>query len=141
MQGCKGIEKVSKPQVFNDLPNNCIDICTSEVFVKNDDTNHQDVSQILKNIRIKNLQSVVIGHLNVNSYANKFDAIKVIIERNIDIVIFSETKLDASYPTSQFLIDGFSKPYRLDRNASGGGILIYVKEGIPSRDFVSFLMA
>ena len=77
MQGCKGIDKVSKPQVFSDLPNNCIDICTSEVFVKNDDINHQDVSQILKNIRIKNLHSVVIGHLNVNSYDKNLMLLKL----------------------------------------------------------------
>ena len=132
MQGCKGIDKVSKPQVFSDLPNNCIDLCTSEVFVKNDDINHQDVSQILKNIRIKNLHSVVIGHLNVNSYANKFDAIKVIIEGNIDIVIFSETKLDASYPTSQFLIDGFRSLIGLIEMRVVGVFSYTSKKGYPT---------
>ena len=31
-----------------------------------------------------------------------------------------------------FLIDGFSQPYRIDRNSSGGGIMLYVKDDIPS---------
>ena len=35
------------------------------------------------------------------------------------------------YPTAQFVIDGFKKPFRLDRNSNGGGILIYVRSDIP----------
>ena len=34
----------------------------------------------------------------------------------------SETKIDDTFPESQFLIEGFSTPYRLDRTAKGGGI-------------------
>ena len=30
------------------------------------------------------------------------------------------------------IINGFSSPYRLDKNAHGGGILLYVREDIPS---------
>ena len=40
----------------------------------------------------------------------------------------SETKLDDSFPTAQILLDGFSKPYRLERCSNGGGILLYVKD-------------
>ena len=32
---------------------------------------------------------------------------------------------------TQFHIDGFRKPYRLDRNKFGGGLIIYVREDIP----------
>ena len=44
--------------------------------------------------------------------------------------MISETKIDESFPISQFLIDGFSSPYRLDRNSNGGGILVYFKNNI-----------
>ena len=44
--------------------------------------------------------------------------------------MISETKIDESFPTSQFLIDGFSSPYRLDRNSNGGGILVYFKNNV-----------
>ena len=50
-----------------------------------------------------------------------------------DILLISETKLDISFPVNQFLIDGFSPPYRLHRNADGGGIMLYVREDIPSK--------
>ena len=35
-------------------------------------------------------------------------------------------------PESEFSIDGYRTPYRLDRNANGGGILLYIREDIPS---------
>ena len=42
---------------------------------------------------------------------------------NVDILMVSETKIDDTFPESQFLIEGFSKLFRLDRTAKGGGIL------------------
>ena len=47
--------------------------------------------------------------------------------------LISETKIDDSFPTEQFLIPTFSEPHRLDRNENGGGLLLYVKEDIPSK--------
>ena len=34
---------------------------------------------------------------------------------------------------SQFHIEGFKPPIRLDRNAYGGGIIVYIRENIPSK--------
>ena len=34
---------------------------------------------------------------------------------------------------SQFFIKGFSAPYRQDRNRTGGGLLLFVREDVPSR--------
>ena len=45
----------------------------------------------------------------------------------------SETKIDMSFPTSQFVIQGFAAPFRLDRTNTGGGILVYVRDDIPSK--------
>ena len=47
--------------------------------------------------------------------------------------MLSETKLDESFPTSQFFKNGFSRPHPLDRNSNGGGILLYVRKYIPSK--------
>ena len=47
--------------------------------------------------------------------------------------MISETKLDPSFPNGQFHIHGFSEPYRFDRNGNGGGILLYIREDIPSK--------
>ena len=52
---------------------------------------------------------------------------------NIDIFMVSETKIDMSFPTSQFVIQGFAAPFRLDRTNTGGWILVYIRDGIPSK--------
>ena len=51
----------------------------------------------------------------------------------MDILLISETKLDGSFLSAQFLLDGFSKPYRLHRCSNGGGILLYIRDDITSR--------
>ena len=53
--------------------------------------------------------------------------------RSVDILVITETKLDDTFPLGQFYVDGFTMPYRLDRNRNGGGVIIYVREDIPSK--------
>ena len=58
---------------------------------------------------------------------------KVMIGNYLDIIVIQETKLDHSFSTEQFIINGYKKPYRLDRNRNGGGVIIYIREDIPSK--------
>ena len=44
----------------------------------------------------------------------------------------SKTKLDESFPIDQVIIEGFGAPYRVDRNVDGWGIMLFVKEDVPS---------
>ena len=79
---------------------------------------------------------MIIAHLNINPLRNKFKFLISLIKDNIDVLMISETKLDESFPTNQFMINGFSAPFRLDRNDKGGGIILfilYIREDIPSR--------
>ena len=52
------------------------------------------------------------------------------LHNNLDILLISETKIDSSFPTAQFQIEGYTT-YSLDRNANGGGM-----EDIPSKVFL-----
>ena len=45
----------------------------------------------------------------------------------------SKTKLDNTFPTSQFLIQGYSIHFRKNRTSKGAGILLYVREDIPCK--------
>ena len=87
----------------------------------------------LYSIRTSNLNKLVAAHLNINSLRLKFDSLAQKITGNVDILMISETKLDNSFPEGQFLIEGYSKPYRIDRNCHGGGIMLYVRADIPSK--------
>ena len=53
---------------------------------------------------------LVIGHLNINSLHNKAESLKLIVKN--------------------------SAPYRMDRNTNGGGIALYVRVDIPSRQIL-----
>ena len=77
-------------------------------------------------MRKNNSKKIIIAHLNINSIRNKFDFLADIVKDNIDVLMISESKLDDSFPDSQFLIEGFGKPFRLDRNRNGGGIMLFI---------------
>ena len=53
-----------------------------------------------------------------------------LIGGKVDIILISETKIDGIFPTSQFLMSGFSNVYLLDWNDKGGGIIISVKDNL-----------
>ena len=89
----------------------------------------------LNDLRKQNGKKVLIGQLNLNSIRNKIDDLSAIVSENLDIFLVSETKLNDNFTTDQFEIGGFDEPYRLDRtkNDGGGGLLLYVRSGIPSK--------
>ena len=76
---------------------------------------------------------LILSHVDINSIRNKFDALTYRIANNIDIILISETKIDETFPTAQIFIKGFSAPYRQERNRTGGGLLLFVREDVPSR--------
>ena len=47
--------------------------------------------------------------------------------------MLSETKIHDTFPLAQFCVESYSTPYRLDRTCKGGGLLLYVKDDIPSK--------
>ena len=73
---------------------------------------------------------MIIGNLNINAIRNKFEQLK---ETVLEILVVTETKLDETFLESLFLMDGFSKPYRLDRNKNGGGVMIFIHDTISSK--------
>ena len=87
---------------------------------------------LLKNLRLNHPKNILIGHLNINSIRNKFDSLIKMVTEEIDILMITETKLDDSFPASQFFKQGFCTPFRLDRNKNGGGILLYIRSNITS---------
>ena len=58
-----------------------------------------DVRQVLKNLRIKNVNRVIIATLNINSISTKFEFLKELIGDYLDILIIQETKLDSTFST------------------------------------------
>ena len=102
--------------------------------MSNDPTvSHSDVKKALKDIRISNMNKPIFGHLNINSLRNKFDLFSEQVKGSIYIIMVSATKLDDSFPEAQFLIEGLYSSFRFDRNINGGGIILCVREDIPTK--------
>ena len=87
----------------------------------------------LQTLRVNNPLRIIVGQLNINSIRNKFDALCSIFKQKIDILLVSETKIDDTFPLAQFCVEGYSTPYRLCRTCKGGGLLLYVRDDIPSK--------
>ena len=49
-----------------------------------------------------NPKNTVIGHLNVNSLRNKFEAVEELVQNKV------ETKIDETFANQQFMINGIS---------------------------------
>ena len=90
-------------------------------------------SDFLHIFTVKNVNRVIIGNFNINSISNKFGQLKLFAQGKVVILIVTETKLDSTFPTSKFVIDGYSELYRFGGNRNGGGVLIYIREDIRSK--------
>ena len=79
------------------------------------------------------MNRLIIANLNKNSISNRFDQLKLFVQGKVDILVVTETELDSAFPTSQFMIDSYSEPYRFDRNRNGGGVPYLYFRNIPSK--------
>ena len=91
-----------------------------------------DGNRVLKSLRCNSLNKMVFAHLNIKSIRKKFELLPEQVRGNVDVLMVSETKVDDSFPIGNFLIRGFSPPHRLGRVSKGGGIMLYIREDIPS---------
>ena len=99
------------------------------------DQSEQNKICIIKELRNNNLshpKCVSLEYLNINSIRNKFSSIPHLIDNNLDIFAIAETKLDSSFPESQFILTGMRKPFRLDITSKKGELLVFVNNDINS---------
>ena len=72
---------------------------------------------VLTELRANNSERLIIAQININGIDHNFHSLVSIITNKVDIIMISETKVDDSYPISQFQIEGYSSPFRLDRDS------------------------
>ena len=80
----------------------------------------------LKARRITNINRLMI-HININTIRIIFEMLSNSIKGNLDILMISETKLDSTFRSNQFTIEGYEAPIRCDRNDRGRGIILYIR--------------
>ena len=115
-----------RPLACNDS-DNCLSNATQENYidpkenkpVNSSNTQEENSLDSLRKLRLRNVNKVIIGNININSLPAKFDQVKEVILKNVDILVITKTKLDDTFPLGQFYVDVFTMPYRLDRNCNG----------------------
>ena len=123
---------VNSPWLINGNDNDEVLNLTNSSIVSFSSVSH------LRNLRSKNAGNIIFSYLNINSIRNKFENLCELVAGNVDILCIAETKLDPSFPNSQFLIPGFHKPLRMDVSSRRGGLLVYIKSSLPSKMLTKF---
>ena len=67
----------------------------------------EGVKSSLYNLKLRNLNRLIFGQININSIRNKFEPLCSLISNNIDVLLISETKIDNAFPASQFCVPGY----------------------------------
>ena len=93
----------------------------------------------LKKAKAKHPKNLFFGHLHINSIRNKFESVQEIIQNTFDIFLFSETKIDSSFPSQQFSILEY-RIFRKDRNAFGRGLLFYINQDLNCKVLTNYPM-
>ena len=65
-----------------------------------------------------------LGHLNINFLRNTFESVNELIKDTFDPFLLRESKLDSSFPDSQFSIP-YYRIIRKDRNKNGSGVFYF----------------
>ena len=102
---------------------------------------NEDPSVVLSNLKNNNNDRLVIGHININALRNKFEILVSLVKDKLDIVLISESKIDDTFPKNQFLIEGYSTPFRSERNSHGGGLILYLREDTLARHLILSILA
>ena len=93
----------------------------------------------MENLCVQNPSNVIFSCFNITYVCSTFFELTNLVSELVEILIVAKTKLDTSFPTAQFSMLDFLKPFRLDVTAnSGGGLLIYVKRYLPDRELKAY---
>ena len=84
------------------------DILKSPLFFAPEEFNDAKIG--LKVMKENSPNKIIVGQLNISSLRNKFEALQYIINRNLDIILLSETKLDDSFPSARFMLKNYGIP-------------------------------
>ncbi|XP_075167477.1 uncharacterized protein LOC142239569 [Haematobia irritans] len=84
-------------------------------------------------VLVKQRVGLHVCHINAQSLKNKIDEFRWTFEHSqVDVICLSETWFNTSITNAFVSVKGY-KLYRADRKSHGGGVAIYVKDGINAK--------
>ena len=103
------------------LQGNAIQI--PKVLTQRANANIEKTKNSLKESLLKHPKKVCLSYINISSIRNKLEPLSEFVCTPVDFLAISETKLGSSFPTAQFILLGFTTPYRKVVTARSGGYL------------------
>ena len=130
--------------IFNVLNHECCSNVNCETDAEKDFNKLQNISEQKKDVLdtrielkqvlpfyIKNKDNLKFANININSLRYKFAPLAEILGQSmLDILSVQETKLDSSFPDSQFMVPGY-RLHRKDHQRNSGGLLMLIRDDIP----------
>ena len=101
-------------------------------------SNEADFTDTLRLNYSTYLKTIIVSHSNINSIRNKSENLKEVASNQVDVLVIANTKIDKSFPTAQFIIERFLKPLRVDISDKSGGLLVYLRSHLLSRQLTQF---
>ena len=92
------------------------------------------MTQVFKEMKRKHGKKTILAYLNINSYRYKScNVMELLNGRYWDMMCIAETKLDESFPDSQFHCNEYTMYRRDGPSSSSGGLIVYVSSSVSSR--------
>ena len=87
---------------------------------------------------LHNMYNFTTRNIIINSFSAKFDWVKNVLWKNIDILVIEKTKFDNTFPLGLLNAEELSMPFRFDRNRNGWGVM----KDLPNKilENISYLM-
>ena len=115
----------------NPGPNSTETEISTSSFLSDDIPKTSSYSEILKS-------GLSIMYLNIQSLRPKLTILEAEIQQ-YDIVVLTETWLNQSIQNTELILPNFQPPFRRDqKDRIGGGVAIYVHEGIHAKERTEF---
>ena len=127
-------QPISKPRVckssLSQVSSSHAKGTSNRSLLKNDLLLSVDIQNLIES-RKKNPNNVLICCLNINSLHYKVVDLRMLLSKFLPhYFALVETKLDESFPNSQFVIDQHEIRTRRDRNKNVGELIEYVRKGL-----------
>ena len=114
---------------FNTTLNSSVSSSIDSSMVSTD-LQADEISSFKTNVLSYYKFNLSIAHININSIWNKIDEVKLLLNEGLfDILAISETKLDSTYDCT-LLQHPCYRIMRKDRKKGGGGLLVYIRNGV-----------